>query len=263
LIQAVLVDRTALLKNNWLFHFQFGRLIMSATDSSSAVALLFSGGLDSAILLGHLLRQDFRVQPIYVRAGLQWERDEFRAVNSFLAAMACERLAPLVTLEMPMADVYGAHWSTTGRDVPGAETEDDAVYLPGRNAILTVKAAVWCRLNGIGQLALAVLGTNPFGDASPEFFSHLEAALAQAIGGRMRIVRPFSEMVKAEVMELGRGLPLELTFSCIDPQKGLHCGRCNKCAERQEAFRSIEMDDPTTYATIPHGGGLLRMTKFE
>ena len=38
-------------------------------------------------------------------------------------------------------------------------------------------------------------------------------------------------------MALGRGLPLELTFSCISPLRGLHCGHCNKCAERQAAFR--------------------------
>jgi 7-cyano-7-deazaguanine synthase len=225
---------------------------MPATDSLSAVAVLISGGLDSGILLGHLLRQGSRVQPIYVRAGLHWESDEFRELKSFLAAMARDRLAPLVTLEMPMADVYGAHWSTTGRGVPDAETDDNAVYLPGRNAILIVKAAVWCRLNGIGQLALAVLGTNPFGDASPEFFGHLEAALEQALDGRMRIVRPFGAMAKSEVMELGRNLPLELTFSCIDPQAGLHCGRCNKCAERQEAFASAGMDDPTKYQSALH-----------
>ncbi|MCD4728936.1 MAG: 7-cyano-7-deazaguanine synthase, partial [Pirellulales bacterium] len=42
--------------------------------------------------------------------------------------------------------------------------------------------------------------------------------------------------------------PLELTFSCLSPVAGLHCGRCNKCAERQEAFRSLEMHDPTRYA---------------
>ena len=100
--------------------------------------------------------------------------------------MECDRLEPLVTLEMPLADVYGEHWSITGRDVPDAETADDAVYLPGRNAILIVKAAVWCRLHGIGQLALAVLGTNPFGDASGEFFDHFETALDRALGGRVR-----------------------------------------------------------------------------
>jgi 7-cyano-7-deazaguanine synthase len=119
--------------------------------------------------------------------------------------------------------------------------------LPGRNAILLVKAVVWCRLRGIGQLALAVLGSNPFGDATPDFFADIENALDRALGGRVRIVRPFDAMTKREVMELGREFPLELTFSCIDPRDGLHCGRCNKCAERQEAFQSISQKDPTKY----------------
>jgi 7-cyano-7-deazaguanine synthase len=50
-------------------------------------------------------------------------------------------------------------------------------------------------------------------------------------------------------MNLGRDLPLELTFSCLAPHSGLHCGRCNKCAERQRAFSLIELSDPTIYAT--------------
>jgi 7-cyano-7-deazaguanine synthase len=50
-------------------------------------------------------------------------------------------------------------------------------------------------------------------------------------------------------MQLGRDMPLELTFSCIDPVDGLHCGRCNKCAERQKAFRSIDLEDPTRYGS--------------
>jgi 7-cyano-7-deazaguanine synthase len=220
---------------------------MPATDSSSTVGLLLSGGLDSGILLGHLLGRGCRVQPLYVRAGLHWEGAEFRALEAFLTAMQSERLNPPVTLAMPLADVYGAHWSITGRNAPDADTADDAVYLPGRNAVLLVKAAVWCKLHDIEELALAVLGSNPFGDASGEFFRHIECAMDHALGGRVRIVRPFGELTKREVMQLGRDLPLELTFSCIDPREGLHCGRCNKCAERQEAFRSIDMKDPTRY----------------
>jgi 7-cyano-7-deazaguanine synthase len=41
---------------------------------------------------------------------------------------------------------------------------------------------------------------------------------------------------------------LELTFSCIDPQEGEHCGRCNKCAERRRAFATSGLVDRTTYA---------------
>ena len=51
------------------------------------------------------------------------------------------------------------------------DTPDDAVYLPGRNPLLLVKAVVWCHLHGIDQLALAPLGSNPFADATDEFFA--------------------------------------------------------------------------------------------
>ena len=221
---------------------------MPASNSITPIGLLLSGGLDSCILLGHLAGQGHRVQPFYIRSQLRWEEEEQRAVRAFLQAMGKENIERLVVLEMPLKDLYGRHWSTDGQGVPDAHTADDAVYLPGRNALLIIKASIWCRLNGIGQLALAVLGSNPFGDATAEFFDDLESALDRATGGRVRVVRPFAQFDKQQVMRLGRDLPLELTFSCIAPVDGLHCGVCNKCAERQKAFRLIDMEDPTKYA---------------
>ena len=151
-------------------------------------------------------------------------------------------------LDEPIADVYGDHWSTIGAGVPGSDTDDEAVYLPGRNLLLTVKAAVWCRLRGVRTLALGSLGSNPFPDSTPEFFSRLEAVLDQAMDGGPRLIRPFAALAKAEVLSRGRGLPLHLTFSCIDPRDGRHCGRCNKCAERKKGFRDAGLSDLTPYA---------------
>ena len=148
---------------------------------------------------------------------------------------------------MPLKDLYGRHWSTDGLAVPDAHSPDDAVYLPGRNALLIIKASIWCRLNGVDQLALAVLGSNPFSDATPEFFTDFESALDRATGGRVQVVRPFAQIDKQQVMQLGCNLPLELTFSCIAPVNGLHCGQCNKCAERQKAFKLVDRPDPTIY----------------
>ena len=147
-----------------------------------------------------------------------------------------------------MRDLYGNHWSINGQNTPDADSPDDAVYLPGRNALLAIKPMLWCAMHGIEELALAVLASNPFADASDGFFRDFEAALDRASGSRVRLVRPFARMEKKDVMELGRELPLELTFSCIAPVDGLHCGRCNKCAERRRAFRSVNADDPTRYA---------------
>jgi 7-cyano-7-deazaguanine synthase len=215
---------------------------------TAPVGLLLSGGLDSCILLGRLLHEGHRVQPFYVWSQLFWQREELASLERFLQAMSCLQLEDLVVLDLPLGDLYRGHWSMTGRETPNALSPDDAVYLPGRNALLVIKAALWCRMHGIDRLALAVLVSNPFGDATPEFFDDFESALDHAAGGRVCLVRPFAQLGKRQVMDLGRELPLELTFSCIAPTAGTHCGQCNKCAERKAAFRLIGADDPTRYA---------------
>jgi 7-cyano-7-deazaguanine synthase len=222
------------------------------------IGLLVSGGLDSSILLGQLLESGRMVQPFYIESGLLWQRAELGALRRYLAAMAANELRPLVVLQLPLADVYESHWSVTGEGVPEADTPDEAVYLPGRNPLLVIKAALWCRLNGIGELALAPLGSNPFADATPEFFAEFQSALNRATLGDVRLLRPFDRLSKRDVMLLGRDLPLEWTFSCIRPCGTLHCGQCNKCRERREAFRLIGADDPTVYAKRLRAGAARR-----
>lgn len=220
---------------------------MSHPASSPPIGVLLSGGLDSCILLGKLIRDGRLVQPIYIRGGLTWEDAEWAAVQEFVRRVATDASSPVVTLQVPLGDLYGDHWSVTGRSTPGADTPDEAVFLPGRNPLLLVKAAVWCQLRGIEELALAPLASNPFGDASDQFFDTFAAAMTCAMSRPLRIVRPFLTMHKRDVMRLGRDLPLEATFSCISPVGLRHCGQCNKCAERRAAFRDAEMTDPTWY----------------
>jgi 7-cyano-7-deazaguanine synthase len=221
---------------------------MASGNKADSVGVLASGGLDSSILVGQLLREGRRVQPFYIRTGLLWQGEELPALERFLAAVATVGLAELVVFDLPLADLYDGHWSLTGHDIPGADSPDEAVFLPGRNALLMVKPAVWCQLHGIGELAMAPLGTSPFEDAGPTFFRDFETAVNHGVDQRLRLSRPFGNLNKRQVMALGRGLPLELTFSCIAPSSGLHCGRCNKCAERRAAFCEAEMEDRTVYA---------------
>lgn len=219
-----------------------------SSPPSPPIGVMLSGGLDSSILLGHLLREGREIQPFYVRTGVVWEQAELGAVQRFAGAVHGVGLRELVVLDLPLADLYQEHWSTTGSQTPDLDSPDDSVYLPGRNALLLVKPVVWCQLHGIGQLALGVLGTNPFADATPEFFADFESALNRAPGQGIRLVRPFAQLTKREVMTLGRDLPLEFTFSCVAPVGDLHCGACNKCGERHAAFRLIGVKDPTQYA---------------
>lgn len=220
---------------------------MLDVPTDEPMGVLFSGGLDSAILLGMLLDEGRVAQPLYVDSGLYWQRDEQLAMARYLKRLAQPRLAALVTLQLPLADLYGDHWSITGQNVPDADSPDDAVYLPGRNPLLLVKTRVWCHLHGVTQLAIGSLASNPFADAGEPFFRRFEESLDVALGDRVALVRPLVGAEKRRHMQLGRKYPLELTFSCLAPRYGLHCGRCNKCAERQKAFREGEIPDPTIY----------------
>lgn len=217
------------------------------------LAVLASGGLDSAILLAEAARAYPAVFPLYVRTGLHWEAVERQYLDRFLAAVRAPALRPLVVLDQPVEDVYGSHWSVSGEGVPGADTPDEAVFLPGRNVLLLAKPLLWCHLHGVPEIATAPLGSNPFPDATPEFYDGFAAIVGRAVGGSVRVLRPYSELHKSDVLRRGRGVPLEHTFSCIRPVDGLHCGVCNKCAERKLGFSDAGMEDPTEYARVPAG----------
>jgi 7-cyano-7-deazaguanine synthase len=220
---------------------------VSATADASALAVLVSGGADSAVLLAESLSSHDRVFPLYVRCGLFWEEVELAHLRRFLEAVRGPALQPLHVLEMPVRDLYGAHWSLTGEGVPGGDTPDDAVFLPGRNVLLLSKAILWCHLHKVAAVALAPLEANPFPDATPEFYAAFEGVVNRAVGGAVRVLQPYRGLHKAEVLRRGRHLPLELTFSCIRPIAGRHCGRCNKCAERRRAFAEAGLADRTSY----------------
>lgn len=210
----------------------------------SAVAVLASGGLDSAILVGDAAARADSVHPIYIRCGLFWEETELAILENFLVALARPALRPLTVLRVPVSDLYGRHWALSGDGVPDGASRDEAVYLPGRNVLLLGKALLWCHLNGVPRLEMATLKGNPFPDATPTFFHAIAAAVNQAVRGAVEVAAPFAALSKAEVLRLGRDLPLRWTLSCLKPSGGRHCGRCNKCAERRRAFAEAGLRDP-------------------
>ncbi len=223
------------------------------TTQECRVGALVSGGLDSAVMLNELARTCGEVFPIYVRCGLPWEAEEQECLRRFLRRLADSRIHSPRALDYPMGDVYQDQWYATGKGIPGYSEPDESWEIPGRNLILLTKAAVWGALHGVSSLALGILASNPFSDATPQFFSSLEAALSAALGSCVTVIRPFADLHKSDVVRLGAGLPLELTLSCARPVGGLHCGTCGKCRERIEAFEAAGVDDPTEYVSSKGG----------
>ena len=215
-------------------------------------AILFSGGLDSAVLLAYAAKLG-PVQPLYVSAGLAWESQERAAAEAVLASFAGSEVRPLVTLHADMHDIYPAtHWAITGT-APAYDTPDEDVYIEGRNIVLLAKASVFMARASISRVFLGPLAGNPFPDASAEFFSAMARALSIGLDSPIEIETPFAAMHKAEVITLGASLDvaMERSLSCMQPVGGVHCGRCSKCRERIEGFREAGLKDRTIYAVEP------------
>lgn len=87
----------------------------------------------------------------------------------------------------------------------------------------------------------------------------IEAArrVAEALGAArheivtFRSTRRLIRMSKAEIVEtaMEAGVPLELTWSCYEPQPGgIACGRCDSCVLRRHGFEEAGVADPVPHA---------------
>lgn len=218
-------------------------------ERRTPVCALVSGGLDSAIMLQWLVVSGWEIVPLYCRFGLRWETAELFWLKRLLRTLISPSLHALHVVELPLQSLYGAHWSLGGRRVPGAMSPDRAVYLPGRNALLLTAASLACAKRRLSTIALGILRSNPFGDASPSFLTRFANCLSQAVDQPIRVLTPLRGRTKSQWLRWADPEPLRVTFSCLQPRGRHHCGRCNKCAERQRAFRAARLVDPTVYAT--------------
>ena len=218
------------------------------------IAVLCSGGLDSAVLLAEAAGQADHVVPIYVAVGFAWEDEERRMLDRLLAsAPLAGRVQPLVRLKFDMRDVFPAtHWAVRG-EPPAFDTPDEDVYLDGRNIILLSKASVYMARHRIETIWIGPLAGNPFPDATPAFFKTMSDALTLGLAVPIAVAAPFAALHKSEVITKGiaLGVPLESTMSCMQPRDLQHCGRCSKCRERRDAFREAGVQDPTRYRVQP------------
>ncbi len=104
---------------------------------------------------------------------------------------------------------------------------------------------------GVGfLLSIATLerGTREY---TKEFIELFETATKIA-RSPIRILTPFLNMRKADVIRLGYklGVPFELTWSCVRPINGKHCGRCPGCLRRKKALKEASVPDPTVYVYV-------------
>ena len=102
-----------------------------------------------------------------------------------------------------------------------------------------------------GITIAAVFDTDPDKVGRP--VGHVEVSdysrlLTNALSQPIEVIAPYRGLHKQDLIKRHADLPLELTLTCMSPRDGAHCGACNKCFERQQAFLRAGIEDRTRYA---------------
>lgn len=212
-------------------------------------ALIYSGGVDSTVLLAHLRAEGREVHCLSVDYG-QRHRRELEAARAICAHYGVDhRLADLRAL----APLFGSNALTGGVKVPEGHYEEEsmkATVVPNRNMLLISVATAWAVSLRAESVAYGAHGGDHaiYPDCRPEFAEALDRAVRLADWHEVRLERPFVKMDKAAIVRRGAelGAPFSLTWSCYVGGER-HCGKCGTCVERKEAFRLAGVADPTDY----------------
>jgi len=235
-----------------------------------AVALL-SGGLDSTTAAAWAKREGWTLHALAIDYG-QRHRVELDRSEKVARALGCaERKVVKIDLraiggsaltdEIPVPKDR-PHEAITGAAALGAPRLPGSAipptYVPARNTIFLACALGYAEVLGARAIVIGanVLDSSGYPDCRPEFLQAFEklAALATAVAveknERVSILAPLVRLTKREIVKLALELraPLELTWSCYDPQPGEKaCGRCDSCLLRLKGFAEAGARDPIAY----------------
>lgn len=214
------------------------------------VVLIYSGGLDSTVLLYHLRAAGHGVRSLSIDYGQRHRRELAAAADICRGLRVEHRIVDLSGIRPLLAGSA----LTDDVDVPDGhytEARMKLTVVPNRNMIMLSVAIGWAisvQANAVAYAAHAGDHTI-YPDCRPEFIGAMRRAASLCDWHPADMLTPFVDWTKSDIVRRGRDLdvPFERTWSCY---RGLqhHCGTCGTCVERREAFARAGVPDPTRYA---------------
>ncbi|MFK7871902.1 MAG: 7-cyano-7-deazaguanine synthase QueC [Oligoflexales bacterium] len=223
--------------------------------------LSFSGGLDSTVLLYHLLDQGDEVVCLNFCYGSKHNETERKSANEI-----CRQAnIPCHNIDLPfLGKLFSSDLLIGGGPIPLGHYEDESMrqtVVPYRNGILLSIAVGYAESIDADRVALANHAGDHaiYPDCRPEWVQAMNLASWHGTYNHISIHTPFTHKHKGEICELGiqLGAPLQLTWTCYQGGE-IPCGECGSCNERKEAFEYTGTTDPI----LPWGESLFGITPF-
>ncbi|MTI85365.1 MAG: hypothetical protein FH756_16110 [Firmicutes bacterium] len=223
---------------------------MSMVNKSNMV-LLYSGGIDSTVLLHRLLLENWDVHPLHVNYG---QVTAYKELDAIKRITSCKLKNKLMKINIEEVHEIGAGSLIGNYPDKVYSTNDwhEKEYFPNRNLILTIIAATYCYKISCSNLAIGIVGESSYIDTKIKYLKSVESILAPVGSNPIKIYAPYAELPRIKVVEdaVRFNVDIEKTFSCnaLDDR---HCYYCNSCKEREEALN--------IYQRLKKGSGILKV----
>ena len=204
---------------------------MEETMAKPKALLLFSGGLDSVVLLNDLIDAGYEVHPMFIHYSQKGFNEEFDCFHYWIQKFGLEKTFKIL-------DLPAMSWSKSTIGNRGVETGDSFKdeYMEMRNMIFISYAASYAQAKGIPQIYTGFIHTENYNDTDEKFTKAIDLLLTVSAG--ISVIAPYQTVTKEGVVELARDdlqMDMEELFtnsmSCNTPAMGKPCGKCYGCQE--------------------------------
>lgn len=219
--------------------------------------VLFSGGLDSSTCLALAIEKYGKENVIAL--SISYGQKHSKEINA-ARAVAEYYGTELVSLDLSpifegsdCALLEGSDQAIPKGDYANQLVSSDgkpvSTYVPFRNGLFLSCAASVALSRGCGVIYYGVHSDDAAGSAYPDcssdFNDHMSKAISIGSAQQLKVVAPFVECTKADVVAQGLrlGVPYELTWSCYEGNDK-PCGCCGTCIDRAKAFAANGVKDP-------------------
>jgi len=208
--------------------------------------VVLSGGPDSTVVAYWAKKQGYKVHALTFKYGQIAEKEVKHAT------LIAEKLGiPIKIIDLgSLRDVFTGVTALCDKNIELTQTFTQPIIVPFRNAIFLSVAVAYAISIGAAEVFYGAQGSDePFyPDCRKQFYKSFENTARLGTGAEIRIEAPFNNLQKSEVLKVGTqlGVPFELTWSCYRREEK-HCGTCESCVNRKNAFKQAKIDDPTEY----------------
>jgi len=228
------------------------------TDIQENILVVLSGGLDSSVAAMMLVDQ-YGSDNVHA---VTFDYNQKQKIECRMAATLCKALKikhTILDLSVlgEIARPMSANITDTDVDMPNIKEvlgdPQPVTYVPFRNMILLSLALSHAEVQGCTKVYTGLQVHDEYGywDTTQKFVDSMNGVATQNRQNRIEILAPFSQMSKADeieiAIELGQFDLLRHTMTCYEPKGVLSCGKCPSCAERIMNFMKVRRKDPVPY----------------